>query len=255
MSRFLLSVGVLNFTVNFFLLMATNRLTDQPIVFWKTILASAIGGIYGSLCLLPEYRLLGNALWRLVVLWLMCFAAWGWGKGMLCNGVLFLLFHLALTGIATLKEGGIGRIIVTAAVLAVLCFALFQNRRKGLLVPVELIYGNQKISFVALKDTGNTLRDPVTGQTVLVVDGEISQILTGMTQTQLEDPIKSMQTHLLPGLRLIPYHALGNSNGLLLAMRIPKVRIGSWQGSSIVAFAPHKFQNDGKFQALTGGNL
>ena len=43
--------------------------------------------------------------------------------------------------------------------------------------------------------------------------------------------------------------------GRLLAMRLQQVRIGSWKGSCLVAFAPDGLSRDGAYQALTGGTL
>ena len=58
----------------------------------------------------------------------------------------------------------------------------------------------------------------------------------------------------LPGLRLVPYHSVGKSS-FLLAIRLQNVKIGSWQGSSLVAFAPEGLSKEGAYQALTGGNV
>ena len=75
--------------------------------------------------------------------------------------------------------------------------------------------------------------------------------LTGLTQAQLRNPIDSLGT--IPGLRLIPYHSIGNEGGFLLALKLQNVKIGSWKGSSLVAFAPEGLNSEGTYQALTGG--
>ena len=107
--------------------------------------------------------------------------------------------------------------------------------------------------MTALQDTGNTLCDPVTGRPVLVVGVEIAQQLTGLTQQQLRCPVEAIAEAPLPGLRLIPYRAVGQPSGLLLALRLQDVRIGNWKGSSLVAFAPDGLSREGAYQALTGG--
>ena len=56
----------------------------------------------------------------------------------------------------------------------------------------------------------------------------------------------------LPGLRLIPFCTVGSQNGLMLAMRFKKVKIGAWQGSALVAFAPEGLENTG-YPGITGG--
>ena len=69
----------------------------------------------------------------------------------------------------------------------------------------------------------------------------------------MKKPIESIGV--IPGLRLVPYRTVGNDSGMLLALRIPKVKIGTWQGSSLVAFAPEGLQPGEEYQALIGGHI
>ena len=105
--------------------------------------------------------------------------------------------------------------------------------------------------YLSVEDTGNLLRDPITGRQVLVVGGDVALELTGLTQEQLRSPVESIGA--LPGLRLIPYRNVGNSSGFLLALRLQNVKIGKWKGSTLVAFAPEGLSSEGAYQALTGG--
>ena len=57
----------------------------------------------------------------------------------------------------------------------------------------------------------------------------------------------------IPGLRLIPYRAVGNAGGFLLAKRFADVTIGDKKQSALVAFAGEGLGNDACCQALTGG--
>ena len=100
---------------------------------------------------------------------------------------------------------------------------------------------------------GNRLTDPVTGQSVLVADDRSAQTLLGLTRQQLRSPVETVASGAVPGLRLVPYRAVGQAAGLLVAIRLDKVRIGKWEGSSLVAFAPEGL--DGNYRALTGGTV
>ena len=88
-----------------------------------------------------------------------------------------------------------------------------------------------------------------------MVSGEIGEQLTGLTQRQLSAPLETMAARPLPGLRLIPYHAVGNKGGLLLAMRFPGAVIGKKEQTVLAAFAAEGLSNTGMYQALTGGAL
>ena len=135
-----------------------------------------------------------------------------------------------------------------------LCCLGFRNRIGGTnYIPVVLSYGTKQLHLTALQDTGNTLRDPITGRQVLVVGADAAGELTGLTREQLRQPVEFVDA--LPGLRLIPYRSVGSEGNFLLAMRLQNVKIGSWQGSSLVAFAPEGLSSEGAYQALTGGVL
>lgn len=246
-------VLLLNFLVDFLLLLGANRLCGHPPKWGRAAIAAAFGGLYGGTCLIPGFAFLGNILWRIVILLLISTIAFGLSINALRRGVVFAFLSMALGGIATgIGKGGFWGIVLPAACLVLLCGVGFSGRIGAKkLIPVELGTQNQYVCFTALQDTGNTLKDPLTGSPVMVVAAEIAERLTGLTREQLQNPVESVTV--LPGLRLIPYRAVGTEGGFLLAQRFPKVRIGSWQGSSLVAFAPGGLSSDGEYQALTGG--
>lgn len=77
------------------------------------------------------------------------------------------------------------------------------------LLPVRLSGNGKQLRLTALADTGNELRDPITGQSVLVIGCEAAGQLTGLTRAQLRHPLETLTAAPLPGLRLIPYRAVG----------------------------------------------
>ena len=250
-------VMILNFAVDLLLLLATNRLAGFDPSVGMCALASALGAVYAGACFLPGFHFLGNTLWRIVSLALMSAIAFGWDKTALRRGVLFVLLSMALGGIALgLGQEGFGNLIASAGGLCLLCLLGFQGKvGASRFIPVELFYGEKSLRLTALRDTGNTLCDPVTGQQVLVTGAEVARELTGLTQEQLRDPVATLAQKPIAGLRLIPYRAVGQEQGMLLALRLPKVKVGSWQGSSLVAFTPEGLQKSGAYQVLTGGTL
>ncbi len=248
-------VILLNFTIDFLLLLGTNRLCGYTGNAGKIALGAAVGGVYAGACLLPGFGFLGNFLWRTVCLCGMCAIAFGTSVHTLRRSVLFLLLSMAMGGLALgMGQKGVWSVISSAVGVFLLCALGFRGKiQANRYVPVELSYGEKHLCITALQDTGNTLRDPVTGSSVLVIGSEVAQKLTGLTEKQLKTPVESLNA--IPGLRLIPYQAIGQKGGLLLALRIPKVKIGTWQGSSVVAFAPEGLPETGPYQALTGGVL
>ena len=254
MTVYIDGVFLLNSLVDFLLVLGASRLHKMPVKIYRAIGAGVFGGLYAAACLLPGFHFLGNILWRIVSLVAISIIAYGISLSAIRRGILFVFLSLALGGAVTgLCSGGVVGIISAAGVLCLLCWFGFNGESIGKhYVPVELAYGGKRLSIIALHDTGNTLTDPITGRHVLVVGADVAKRLTGLTEESLRNPVESINK--LPGLRLIPYKYVGG-NGFMLAMRFSNVKIGKWEGSSLVAFAPEGLSDEGTYQALTGGVL
>ncbi len=250
-------VMLLNFLVDFLLLLASNRLVGVPSRTARCALAAGLGAVYAGACMLPGLRFLGNILWRIVFLLLMGAVAFGVNKSAMRRCVLFVLLSMAMGGIVMgLGNGSFGNLILGALLVCIMCVVGFRYKPGSrAYVPVELSYQGRHTKLLALQDTGNTLKDPVTGQSVLIVSADVAKILLGLSKLQLASPVETLSSGAHPGLRLIPYHAVGRPNGMLLAMRFDDVRIGTNTGSRLVAFAPEGLDGEGTFQALTGGSI
>ena len=250
-------VVLLNFGVDYLLFLGTNRLSGFPSDWKRLFLASALGGFYAGCCLLPGFHFLGNLLWRMVFLTGMAVIAFGWNRSAARRCGMFLLLSMALGGISlSINSSHLSALLLAGAGMWLLCSVCFGgNYVRQNYLPVRLAYGGRTMDLVALHDTGNTLRDPVSGEQVLVVAGEVAQKLLGLTEAQLHMPLETLELRPLPGLRLIPYSVVGRENSMLLAMRMENVRIGSQVRSTIVAFAPEGLGKGTVYQALTGGML
>lgn len=248
---------LLNFLVDFLLLMGTNRLSGYPPDSGRAALAALLGALYCGACFTSEFVFLSSFLWRLVCLALMAGIAFGWNRSTAARGALFTLLSMALGGIATgMGKGGFLVLVSAAAAVWMLCRLSFRGdagTRKYL--PMRLQHGGKTVQIVALQDTGNTLRDPVTGEGVIVAGAEVAYRLTGLTKEQLKSPLETMSRQPIPGLRLIPYRSVGESAGMLLALRLENVKFGPRQGSALVAFAPESLGMGEMYQALTGGAI
>ena len=120
---------------------------------------------------------------------------------------------------------------------------------------MELRWGDKSMSLVALRDTGNTLRDPITGEQVLVAGADVAEKLLGLTGDQLAHPVETMASGVIPGIHLVPYHAVGQPGGLMIAVRFSEAKIGNTYASPLVAFAPEVLARGEMYQVLTGGAI
>lgn len=250
-------VVLLNFLVDFLLLLGTNRLAGFPAGLGRSAAAAGLGGLYAGGCLLPGFQFLGGSLWRLVSLAGMGAVAFGWNRSALRRCGVFALLSMALGGMALwVGRGDFFRLLLAAGLTWLLCRAAFGGRVGGRsYVPIRIGAGAQALRLTALVDSGNTLRDPVTGEDVVIVGPEIAGKLTGLTQEQLATPLETLAARPVPGLRLIPYRTVGQGEGMLLALRFPDVTVAECRGSRLVAFAPAALGEGTMYQALTGGNV
>ena len=255
MAVYLDLVMVLNFLVDFLLLLGTNRLSGFSGGIWRCAAAALLGAVYAGACLLPGFRFLGNVLWRSSSLGLMAVMAFGWDAGALKRGGVFLLLSMAMGGLALcVGRGDLVSLVLCGIVCLLLSTLSFGGHVGGReYVPLKIVHAGHHVSLLALKDTGNTLRDPVTGEQVLIISAEAAGKLTGLSAEQLQHPMETLVARPASGLRLIPYRSVGNAGGFLLAKRFSEVTIGDRKQSTLVAFAAEGLGKGEIYQALTGG--
>lgn len=248
-------VMLLNFLVDFLLILGTNRLTGYPPGGMRAATAAFLGAVYAGACLVPGFHFLGNLGWRIVFLILTGLLAFGWNLSAARRSAVFVLLSMALGGIA----GGIRvrhfpAIVLCAVLLWLLCRVGFGGPMGSReYIPVELNWKDRRIQLLALRDTGNTLRDPLTGESVLVCGADVGEELFQLPRSAFLDPAGTVAAGCLPGLRLIPYHSVGQPCGMLLALRLKDVKIGERKVSPLVAFAPQEIAKGEGYRMLTGG--
>lgn len=245
-------LGFLNFAVDLLLLLAANRLSGYPTVMRRCLLAAALGGVYGCVCVLPGWSFLSGTLWRVVSLGAMGAIAFGVRADALRRCVLFVLLSMALGGVAAgVGSGSFLSVLLSAAAVCLMCLFGLRGKLGSRFLPVTIRHSGIACRFTAMLDTGNTLTDPITGQQVLVVSSHIARQLLEIPEQELSDAVKTVQR--IPGGRLVPFHTVGTKGGILPAKKFQDVTIGSWKGSCLVAFAPHKLGEGEGYDALTGG--
>lgn len=242
----------LNFGVDLLLLVGTNFLAGYPAGWKRAAGAAAVGGVYAGFCLLPGFVFLSSLFWRMVLLAAMAILAFGLNKSALRRGILFVFLSMALGGIALgLGSGGPMALLAAAGGVALLSRLGFRNSPgKQQFATVKLKFADKQQDITALYDTGNTLKDPLTGKQVILVEPKIAFSLLGLTRSQLADPFGTMGK--VSGLRLIPYRSVGQPCGMLLGAKPDAVYVDGILRDVIVGFVPERLGN-GAYEALAGG--
>ena len=246
---------LLNFLVDGALLLGVKRMAGDPPDFLRCALAAGLGSAYGTVCLIPCLKFWGTVSGQAAVLAFMGLTAFGPGIKGFRRTVLFSFLSLALGGISVLiQRHTFLAVVLSACLVLFLCsFGFRRGSPQQKTVSVSISCGDQKVVLTALEDTGNMLRDPLSGQPVLIAGPDTAVQLLNLSREELQHPAETVLEGTHPGLRLLPYHTLGMSAGMLAAYRFPDVQIDGKRKNTLVAFAPEKLT--GEYQALTGGTL
>ena len=271
----------LNMTINYLLLRGSAAMGGCPAHVWRLLLSAALGGLYAVASVLPGWDRIQSGVFPWTCAAMMLFIAFGFRKNTLKQALFFFALSFAFGGAVLLLvqklEGDCvlvgGRAYYAVSfpamlLLAGVCYLVAALILKGCgthtggdLLPVTLMAQGRSVSLKALRDTGNTLRDPITGQAVMIVDGEKLLSLfpeAALTKQSLSDPaaVLPVLSQLYPKcrFRLIHYRAVGVETGLLLAVRCRSI-IGKRKASLLAAFSPSKLTQDETFHALWGGEI
>ena len=263
----------LNFTADYFLLLATARLCPHRARRGRLLLAAALGALYAVGTLLPALPLLRAVPMKLLCALGMVLTAFGGQGRPLRTSLIFLAVSAAFGGAVwavCLLFGGAApnRLYapVSLPMLAVsfslsylvisLVFRRVGARAERELLHVEIALGQRRAEFDALADTGCSLCDPMTGAPVIAAEtAALAPLLPPGTalsgDAQADFRLLAENEALRPRLRLVPYAAVGVRDGLLLALRPDSIRInGKPAEAALVAFAPNALCPDGEFQAV-----
>jgi len=245
---------IINFIVDYLLLLGAAIVTGFPLRYKRIVYAAVVGSLYGGICILPGVHWFGGVMWRIVVLILISCIAYGSNlHGFRCCGV-FLILTFSLGGIFSGRVGiRWSSLLAGALTILLLCRVGVADRVGGQkYVKIEISYCNRIHTFIALIDTGNTLRDPISGEQVIVIGSAAAQKILGLEMKELEDPIYAIQQKCRKGFRLIPFSSIGGQ-GFLLATRFSDVSVNGTKRSAVVAFAPKGLDGKTGYDALIGG--
>ena len=243
--------GVLYILVNLLLAKAVGRLLRISLDFKRQLLGSLQAGLYVFACLITNSKVLCSWLLYITNTLLTAFLYFGRSKRARPAIASFILLYLALGGICIGRQAVLSLLIGTAGIGLIGFLVNFGYGKQY--VHVKFKYNFRDYELDAMLDTGNMLKDPISGHPVLIVAADVAQELTGLSAEQLRSPIEAIPY--LAGSRLIPYKTIGQSGVFLLGIYAQHLEMDGWQGSGVIALSPEFFGSRSTYQALTGGVL
>lgn len=244
-----------NLCINCIILLATALINKNTINIIRILLSSLIGSVYAVSVYLAIAPMFSNIILKillsicmvhvaynpknmktlikeLVLFYLTSFTFGGVAFALLYfvkpqeilikNGVLIGTYpiKIALTGVI------VGFIVITVA------FKSFKKKlsKKDMFCDITINFEGKYKTIKAMIDTGNLLKEPITGNPVVVVEkSELLEIvpknilenseniITGRVDTELDEYSSRF--------RVIPFTSLGKENGLLLGIKIDNLQI------------------------------
>lgn len=276
------SVFLLNGAMDYLLLLCAARLAGLRLRRGRYLLAAVLGGAYAVAAFFPGLAFLAETPAKLAAGVLLALLAFGGEEKLLRLTLLFFAVACAMAGCVLalgLVAGGVpmvngifytdvdGKVLLIAgaagyALLTVVFRAAAKHAVSGELSAVRVSLDSRTVSLTALLDTGSALRDPVSGQPVLVVaPGALDAVLPKAAAHLLTPQLLRFPAELLEPLRaaapelhfrLVPYRSVGMPSGLLLAVRSDWTEAaGERYKHLLVALSPTKLGEG--YAALWGG--
>lgn len=230
-----------NIFMNSIIIYATAIILKKEIKILRILLGSTIGAIYACIYYISKMEIYSNIILKIILSCAIVYIAFNsktikaFAREILIfyltsftfGGVTFALLYFispgeilfkngALIGIYPLKMILIGGIF--GFIIIIISFKSIKNRlsKKDMLCNISIVFEKGKIDVNAIIDTGNFLREPLTGKPVIIVEKEVlKNVIPVDILENMEEIIsgtKIIEDKYISKIRLIPFSALGTKN-------------------------------------------
>jgi stage II sporulation protein GA (sporulation sigma-E factor processing peptidase) len=279
-----------NFAVNYILLAAAGKLSSRTISHWRLLVSSLLGSAYAVSALVVPLRAAYSLPARVAFGLLMVALSYPEARGAALARVTFSFFLCSAVTAGTalaLQSLGNGSVVAASlfsghavvhwyvvalslAVLAALPVIAKMNGYSHLkrlpLMNIEVSIGGKTLGITGLVDTGNNLRDPVSGLPVIVIDWDAlrglmpPEVSAFFMSTWDAIPLALPETSVGTRLRLIPYESLSGKRGVLPGFRPDRLALVGKNGlrvfkNAIVCASGERLSPSGLYQALLHPDL
>ena len=282
-----------NLLMNYIILFATYVIikpkTKHPQI--RMILSSLLGSIYAIIIYLNILSIYTNLLAKITLSVVMVYIAFAPNVKQLLKQILIfylvsfifggctfaLIYFLkpenvemkngVFVGMYPIRVGLIAGVI--AFIITQIAFKINKSKlnNKNTFIEIELYNKNKMTKARALLDSGNMLKEPISQKPVIVVEKTtLSKIIPEEVLDYIEkivggdDQEKNEMQEYLSKIRMVPFMSLGKENGMLIGIRLDKIKINTedirLEKENIIAgIYEKKLTKDNKYNALIGLNL
>lgn len=257
MTIYLDIVLIENLCMNYIILFAVGFIVKTKIKHFMLILSSVLGAIYAILSYIQIFSIYSNMLLKILVSVCMIYVAFFpknikailkylivfYLVSFVFGGCAFaLLYFLKPQDVFMLNGVYIGTYPVKVVLLGgiigfvvmYLAFKIVKNNisKKSIIYEIEIKINNKTAKVRAMLDTGNRLKEPITGFPVTIVEKKcLYQILPETILNNTEKIIGGEWNECDENIeyrsrfRVIPFNSIGKQNGMLLGFKVDEVSI------------------------------
>ena len=282
-----------NLIMNYIILYATGLISKSKKSYLRMFLASLIGAIYATLEYVLKVNIYSNIILKTILSIIIVHVAFypQNAKKMCKQIVLFYVTTFTFGGIATyliyvlkpqniiIKNGMyVGKYVlkvifigaIVGTIILAIAFKMTKNKltKKDLICKVKIKLNGKEETVEAMVDTGNMLKEPITGTPVVVVERtslyellpkEILNNTESILGGDFEKIPEEIKNEYVPKLKLIPFASLGKQNGMLFGIKPEKIEVINEQTeeekNAIIGIYNKSLTKRGEYKALIGIDL
>ena len=280
-----------NLIMNYIILLASSIIIKIKIKKIILLIASLIGAIYTILTYVIGIQIYSNFLLKFILSIMIIYVAYNppnvkkmWKSLMVFyltsfvfGGAAFALIYIVKPQEILMKNGMfLGTYPLKNVVLAGIVgfisinttFKIVKNKitKKDIYKEIKIEINGKQIDLNAMLDTGNMLKDPITGKPVIVVEKNILyEVLPKELLDNLENIMggdlkkipEEIKNKYIKKLKFIPFSSLGRQNGMLIGIKPNFVEIIEEQKTQkrndiIIGIYEKSLTKDGRYRALMG---
>ncbi|MCD8391562.1 MAG: sigma-E processing peptidase SpoIIGA [Firmicutes bacterium] len=142
---------------------------------------------------------------------------------------------------------------IAAYVLIMVITEVIKRKKDVKIHTLTVRYNGCSVNVKALSDSGNTLKEPVSGKSVVIAEWRtIYPLFDG---ADYNDLINNMDRYRL---RIVPYHSLGNKNGMIFAFLADDIIISDEKrsaGKIYIGITREQLSKTNEYNALIGASV
>lgn len=279
-----------NIFMNYIILFATSSISKVEPKVIRIFIASFLGGIYAVISYISGLEVYQTLILKIILSIAMVYIALVPKSLKKClkqliifyltsftfGGTAFALLYFIKPSEILIKNGMyIGTYPIKIAILGgilgfaiiIIAFKVVKGRitSKNMYCKIKIRLLGKEILSTAMIDSGNLLKEPISGNPVIVTETEVLQEI--LPETILENinkiikgQVKELNMEYANKLRVIPFTALGTPNGILLGMKADNVTIYYEDEiienrKAIIGLYNNKLSKTGKYTSLIGISL